>query len=370
VLADLLDDNAALHEVYPLMARARDPAGGLAQALRHVESLRERSAHATTREACAKLAAALEGLEEVADASSATLAEALRRTEAAMAAPTTASRERDILLLRIHLLRRALANAPAIPRIVHLIRTDDSSADLPLIQYLCYRSVLAHCKGYRVMLHTPALPQGRRWSTLLPDLDVRIGSTPQWLGDRRLVAAAHQSDVWRVRQVIEHGGFYFDWDLLLLRPPEALRSLVCVMALERKEPDYHEVLGVSMIGAEPGSTFLRKWLDEMPAVFNPRKYVSHSVVLAHRLAIELPSLVRVLDYRSFYDPGWSEGAMKWLFDPAERLPDERLRERLSAATGMHLFCSHANFVHWARELSEKDVEADRCNLAALLKPYL
>jgi hypothetical protein len=370
LLADLLEDNASLHEIYALMAQGRDPSSGLAQAMRHVESLRERSAQAPTREACAKLLAALESLKEVAASSREALAASLRRAESARTAPNTASPDRQVLLLSAHLLRRALAAEPGIPRIVHLVRTDDSAADLPLLQYLCYRSVLAHCKGYRVMLHTPALPQGKRWGALLPNLEVRIGVTPQWLGDRRLIAAAHQSDVWRLKQVIEHGGFYFDWDLLLLRPPERLRNLVCVMALERKEPDYDEVLGVSMIGAEAGSTFLQAWLDEMPAVFNPRKYVSHSVVLAHRLAIELPSLVRVLDYRSFYDPGWSESAMKWLFDASERMPDDALGERLSAATGMHLFCSHANFVHWARDMSEKDIAAGRCNLAAILRPYL
>jgi hypothetical protein len=280
-----------------------------------------------------------------------------------------------MLLLRQQLLRHRLlgigsANGSQIPLVVHLVKTDARTEDLPLLQYLCYRSILAHCKGYRIMLHTPEIPHGARWKKLLPHLEPNIAAPPQLLGNFRILGAAHQSDVWRVTQLIEHGGFYFDWDLLLLRSPQHLRSHVCVMALERMEQGYREVLGVSAIGAEPGSQFLNTWLGAMPSVFNPSQYVAHSTLLAHQLALELPSLVRVLDYRAFYYPGWGEQAMRWLFDPAECLPEDELHEHLAASTGVHLFSSHANFLHWARRTTEKDIEVPRCNLARLMCPYL
>ena len=152
----------------------------------------------------------------------------------------------------------------AIPHVIHLIRTDAKVDDLPLLQYLCYGSVLAHCKGYRIILHAPVAPRGVRWQKLLPHLELDLAPPPQYLGAHRLMGAAHQSDVWRLQQLIEHGGFYFDWDLLLLRSPEHLQRHVCVMALEKEEPGYREVLGASAIGAEPGSQFLTTWLDAMP----------------------------------------------------------------------------------------------------------
>ena len=370
MLADLLEDNAALHAVYPMLDGA-DPRQGVRDAIAHLRALSQRSPHEETRRACAQVVKALDGLDGIAPEAS-TLRNEIARAEAAAGDPRTARDEREVLLARRALVRHRLnrLDAPGIPRIVHLIRTDSSDQDLPLVQYLCYRSVLAHCAGWRVMLHTPAIPAGPRWSRLLPHVETQVGAPPQWLGDRRLVAAAHQSDVWRLQRLAEHGGFYFDWDLLLLRSPESLRAQSCVRALERKEDGYEEVLGVSAIGAEPAAVFLRTWLDEMPAVFNPRKYVSHSILLAHRLANQLPALVRVLDYRSFYDPGWSEPAMRWLFDPSEMLPEPDLRERLAAAYGMHLFCSHANFLRRAPALTEAQVESPRCNLAVLLRPYL
>jgi len=375
MLADLVGDNAILHQLYRLIAAQDDWAGNLRKAAEHIRSLQVQTVHQETRDSCQWLLAALAGLETLpAEQSLALLTVELQRGEAAMS-PATSTRERQILLLRQQLLRHRVldmvsANGAQIPQVVHLIKTDPRTEDLPLLQYLCYRSILAHCQGYRIMLHASEIPRGARWEKLLRHLEPNIAVPPQLLGNFRILSAAHQSDVWRLRQLIEHGGFYFDWDLLLLRSPQHLRSHVCVMALERQEPEYHEVLGVSAIGAEPGSQFLTTWLDAMPSVFNPSRYVAHSTLLAHDLALKLPSLVRVLDHRAFYYPGWGEQAMRWLFDPAECLSEDQLHEHLAASTGVHLFCSHANFVHWANRVTEKDIEVPRCNLAQLMRPYL
>ena len=375
-LADLLVDNASLHQIYPLIAERDDWTGNLRKATAHIRTVQRLSAHQETRDACRDLLLALAALEGLpAGHAVANLEFELQRDEASMYAPTTALGERDVLLAHQQLLRHRMLGMPpspgtGIPRIVHLIKTDAGNADLPLLQYLCYRSVLAHCEGYRIVLHAHEMPRGPRWNVLLPRVEVDLSMPPQLSGNLRLVAAAHQADVWRLKQVIANGGFYFDWDLLLLRAPEHLRNEVCVMALEGKEKGYDEVLGVSAIGAEPASPFLAAWLAAMPSVFNPRKYVSHSTVLARQLAIRLPSLVRVLDYRAFYYPGWTERAMRWLFDPAECLPEDELREHLGASTGIHLFCSHANFLRWSDGMTERDIASPRCNLATLMRPHL
>jgi hypothetical protein len=376
MLANLLDDSATFHQVYDLIAGQDDWAGSLQRATGQIRSLLVRTTHQETRTSYQWLLAALASLETLpAEQSPAFLTFELRRDQAVISHPSTSRRERDILLLRQQLLRHRLlgiseGNGSQIPRVVHLIKTDARTDDLPLLQYLCYRSILANCKGYRIMLHTHEIPRGARWETLLPQLELSIAVPPQRLGNQPILGAAHQSDVWRLQQLIEHGGFYFDWDFLLLRSPQRLRSHICVMALERMEQGYREVLGVSAIGAEPGSQFLATWLAAMPTVFNPSRYVAHSTVLAHHLALKLPLLVRVLDHRAFYYPGWGEQAMRWLFDPAECLPEDELNEHLAASTGIHLFSSHANFLHWARHVTEKDIESPRCNLARLMRPYL
>ncbi|MBX3672125.1 MAG: hypothetical protein KF776_04035 [Burkholderiales bacterium] len=369
-LADLLDDNAALQATHAILAGAGHATAGIEQALRLVRDIANATPHEDTRRACAVAEAALQGLPHY--NSPAAWQATLAREGASRARPETSLAERDVLLVRRQFLRDRLAGpaAPAMPRIAHLVKTDGSPGDLPLLPYLCYRSVLAQCAGWRFVLHAPARPRGPRWEALLPHLDLDIAAPPQWLGDRRLVAAAHQSDVWRVKSLVREGGFYFDWDLLLLRAPEGLRGEACVMALERREEGFDEVLGVSAIGARAGSAFLEAWLEAMPAVYNPSRYVAHSTVLARRLAMRHPSLVRVLGHRAFYHPGWTEPAMAWLLDPAQRLPPDELHGGLADCTGIHLFCSHANFLRWTRDFTERDIERPRCNLATLMQPYL
>ena len=375
-LAELAGAGAPLHAVYPLLAATDDCPGELERARAHILGLQAQAACREMREACQWMLAALASLETLpARPSAALLAAEMQRDEKVRSDPATPPRERRILLLRGQLLQRRWLgltrgdDAP-VPRIVHLVRTDAADDDLPLLQYLCYRSILAHCRGYRILLHAPAMPRGARWQALLGGMELCVGVPPQFLGAARLLGAAHQSDVWRLQALIAHGGFYFDWDVLLLRGPDHLRGEVCVMALERQEAGYHEVLGVAAIGAGPGSRFLAAWLEAMPRAFDPRHYVAHSTLLARQLALDLPMLVRVLDYRAFYDPGWTDAAARWLFDPAESLPEEALRERLGASTGIHLFASHPNIVRFSAHLTERDIAAPRCNLARLLQPYL
>jgi hypothetical protein len=359
-----------------LIAAPQDWAGNLGHATAFIRELQIRTAHQETRDSCALLLSALASLEAVpAEHSAGLLASELQRDQTALSQPSTSMRERDVLRFRQQLLRHRLLGMSAgaecqIPRVVHLIKTDPRTDDLPLLQYLCYRTVLGQCKGYRCILHASSMPQGARWQTLLPRLETDIGLPPQHLGNVPIIGAAHQSDVWRLQHLITHGGFYFDWDLLLLRPPDHLRGNVCVMALEGLEPGYREVLGVAAIGAEPGSQFLVTWLATMPSVFDPQRYVGHSTVLAHFLALKLLPLIRLLDHRSFYYPGWTERAMRWLFDPARCLPEDELQAHLGESTGIHLFCSHANFQQWAASMTEKDIESGRCNLTRLMRPYL
>lgn len=167
MLADLLDDNATMHVVYRSIAAPDDRPGNLRRAPAHIRSLLDRTAHQETRDACQWPLAAFASLELVpANQSAALLTAELQRGTAAMNAPATPVRERNILRLRRQLLQQRLAameqaNDAQIPRIVHLIKTDPRTDDLPLLQYLCYRSILAHCERYRIILHTAeCLPDG------------------------------------------------------------------------------------------------------------------------------------------------------------------------------------------------------------------
>jgi hypothetical protein len=64
MLADLLDDNAVIHQVYPWIGEQDDWAGNLRKAAEHIRSLQVRTAHQETRVSCQLLLAALASLEK------------------------------------------------------------------------------------------------------------------------------------------------------------------------------------------------------------------------------------------------------------------------------------------------------------------
>lgn len=378
MLIDTLGDNEALNGVFPLLAGP----GSVTDRLRRAETyLQETVGGLRAPSSITAGVRMLQTLRDIRDRIPEdtqplpALASALQDTGRRLQDAALPADERLGALERAQILRHladreADGSSARIPDTVHLIKTDGGDSDLPLIPYLCYRSVLAHCRGYRVILHAPRLPRGPNWESLLPYMEPDIGIPPQTIGPHRLELAAHQSDVWRVASLLREGGFYFDWDLLLLRSPESLRDDVCVMALEGAVPGYREVVGVSAIGARPGSVFLECWLNGMPHAFRPGQYVAHSTILAHDIANQLPSLIRLLPHRAFYHPGWTEPAMRWLFDPEERLPEDALDAQLEGCVGMHLFASHANFQRWAGELTLADVREGRNNLSLLLRRHL
>lgn len=289
---------------------------------------------------------------------------------AALAPGDWAQRRRMLTILQALQVACAARQPARIPRLVHLLKTDPDPERIHLVNYLAIKSIIRHCPDYRILLHTPQRPRGPLWERLLPALEVHLSIPPQTLGNQRLQLAAHQADVWRVALLIQYGGFYFDWDLILLASPGPLRDQVCVMAMEPVVPGYKEVLGVSAIGAQPQSVFLRLWLEQMPAAFDPRDYVAHSTLLARDLAMQFPAGVRVLPSDRFYQPGWTAEAMAWLFDP-HRLVDET--ERAAAmrnAIGIHLFESHENFLNAAGHLTLERLKTEHTNFSALVMPLL
>lgn len=376
MLRDALSFSAAVDEVYSRLSGKGTIAERLQAAGRFIESECAAFAGGAMAPARARWHRTLDEVHGLAPSgSAAALAGALQTTDTLLSDASLAPQERLRLLERAQVIRHLVwcgqqAKRGEIPRVVHLVKTDRSNDDLPLLPYLCYRSVLAQCRGYRVVLHTSERPTGPRWESLLPNIELDVQVPPQFLGPHRLQLAAHQSDVWRVQALIRDGGFYFDWDLLLLKRPEALRRHVCVMALEETVPGYREVLGVAAIGAQPGSVFLQCWLNAMPGAFDPQQYVKHSTMLTRDIALHAPALLRVLPWETFYYPGWTKEGMQWLFDPAFCCDEATLQTVLASTTGIHLFASHAHYLEWAVLFTEDEIRARRCNLAMLLQPLL
>jgi len=131
-----------------------------------------------------------------------------------------------------------------------------------------------------------------------------------------------------------------------------------------------EVLGVAVIMARPDSPFLKRFLTEMEKRFDgDRCYSCHSTILGRELAINHPGEVRVLNYTSFYYPGWTLDAMKLLFEPSLYTPGESMFPDRGTFYGMHLFESHENFQRYFPKITEDWIETTDTHFSVLMRKF-
>ncbi len=88
---------------------------------------------------------------------------------------------RRYLLITVQILDllQASPKARAIPKIIHLMKTDGDPHRLEPINFWSIKSILDKHPDYDVVLHTPLVPKGERWSSLLPRLQLNVHPTPQ-----------------------------------------------------------------------------------------------------------------------------------------------------------------------------------------------
>jgi hypothetical protein len=155
--------------------------------------------------------------------------------------------------------------------------------------------------------------------------------------------AAHQSDFLRLGYLVRDGGIYMDWDVISTAPIDDILYSPVVFGAEKKIIAYKEALGVAWIGARRGSPWLKRFLHEMGQQFRGKEcYTCASVQLAKTLSQTYPTGLRVLNYTSFYHPGWELDGVQRLCEPTQFS-----KNGPPLATGyfyaMHLFESHKNF---------------------------
>ena len=189
---------------------------------------------------------------------------------------------------------------------------------------------------------------------------VNVKPPPIKLGSKLAKNAAHQSDILRLELLLQHGGIYMDWDVLVTHSFDPLLNHNVVFGKEKIVPDHHEVLGVAVIMSRSGEKFLDLWQKHMEDDFNPETcYACHSVVLSRKLALIYPQSLTVLDYKSFYHPGWDKigELFKTLPHPFGSPENVKLTEEFFSGTfASHLFESSRNFYDVIPNITEEKIK--------------
>uniref|UniRef100_H2Y704 Alpha-1,4-N-acetylglucosaminyltransferase n=1 Tax=Ciona savignyi TaxID=51511 RepID=H2Y704_CIOSA len=174
--------------------------------------------------------------------------------------------------------------------------------------YMSILSVYEYHIPDLIIFHTNCEPNGTYWEALKTTIDSRMKivkrSPPTSIWGHTVKKVEHQSDVARLEILLEVGGIYMDDDVVVLKSLDSLRMEEMVLGEEN-----YDALANSVIMADPGSWFLRKWFSYYRD-FNDTKWSESSCFVPWSLWNLFPSALRVVKEKMLR-PNWEE--IKFLY---------------------------------------------------------
>ncbi|XP_076450396.1 uncharacterized protein LOC143286643 [Babylonia areolata] len=213
---------------------------------------------------------------------------------------TTLSPDDDAPCLKRVIRARCYDVNTRVPRLAHYVWFGKERRAMPLHFFVGVLSVVRFLRPCLIVFHGDLLPSGVLWQALVqlvPAILHLPTPRPREVFGRVIKVPEHSADVTRLRVLLEYGGVYLDTDQYLLRPVTDLLNDSTTIGIERPG----ENCGNGLIFSEPGSPFLRLWLERY-STFNDTQWAEHSTVVPYRLSREHPDLVRVV--RSFFTPNY------------------------------------------------------------------
>ncbi len=258
---------------------------------------------------------------------------------------------------------------------------------LHLVHYLCLESCRRVNRPRAICFHYRHEPYGPLWDRIRPHLALRSVPAANAIPDvgryetsdeGRLIrdagwTYAHEADFLRLSILLDEGGVYADMDNLFVRPlPARWLDKPFVLGEEAPLPGSDGVLRPSlcnaMMIAQPGSSFVRCWLERMPQVFDGT-WSRHSNQEAVRLWADMPEAVHIVPQTCFYKHAATRRGVRTLLEGHD--PDT------TGVYSVHLWAHlwwdarRTDFtnVH-AGEIDEEYVQTRRTTYAVLARRFL
>lgn len=270
-----------------------------------------------------------------------------------------------------------------IPRIYHFVfGLKPQTEPFHLAHYLALETCLQVNRPERLLLHYEHEPHGRWWKRIRDRIEHhRLPPRPPPFDPAAYddpgiapYSYAHRADFVRLEVLLRHGGVYADIDTLFIRPyPDALFDHACVLGREpavptKHSPDPASSLCNAVIFAEPGSAFVRRWLDRMQGAFDG-SWSAHSCQLPATLAAEHADEIHIEPQATFYPWVFSRADLRALFEDDAPAPPGAC----SAHLWEHLWwrpqrVDYSRFNH--ELLTESYVRRGRTTYARLARPFL
>lgn len=242
-----------------------------------------------------------------------------------------------------------------------------------VVYFLCLESCRRVNRPRAIHFHYFYEPYGPWWERIRPALDLHRVDPVTFVTRNQSywehpegafikqagLDYAHQADFLRLEILDRRGGVYADIDTLFVKPlPEDLfgREFVLGSEGEMRDPatgSRYDSLCNAFIMSRPGARFGRRWLEEMPELFDGT-WNRHSCYGASTLAERMPDAVHVVPRRYFYRYQWTPEDIALLL---EGLDDDH-----GDVYSIHLW----NHLWW--EPSRTDFS--RCHKGVLTEDYI
>ena len=195
----------------------------------------------------------------------------------------------------------------SVPNKVHYVWYADKDITFTFQQYLSVLSVHKFQKPEGIYFHTNKAPSGEYWEKTLkiPEFKVIHRERPKKIFDVEMKKAAFEtsdSDISRVKILIEEGGIYLDTDVWVLKSLDPLRKYDCVMGEEIANPVR---LGGSIVLANKNSAFLKLWMEHYLFDYRVGSWAYNSGTVPTKLYKQYPNILHVVKGKLLH-PSWVE----------------------------------------------------------------
>lgn len=181
-----------------------------------------------------------------------------------------------------------------VPKLVHYVMFN--------MKNFYFYNLLSVLSSYRILrpcfifIHGNVIPEGKWWNHLLdivPNIVFINTEIPHEIFQNKVNVIQHQSDVVRLRVMLEYGGIYMDTDQIALKSFDKFRKYQITLSKGTSKS-----IGNAVIIADKRAPFLRIWYLSY-YTFDDKQWGFHSCVLPFKLATLLPKLVNMEGYTFF-----------------------------------------------------------------------
>ena len=228
-----------------------------------------------------------------------------------------------------------------LPRLIHFIHgmvPPQGAGEFGLAEYLGLVTAQAHHPRHKLVLWYGHAPTGNPYweaATRLAEA-VRV-APPELVFGRPLHHPAHRADVLRLQVLMQHGGIYFDTDMLVLRPLDGLFIPAAGMGYQlHPHTGLPCGLGNAVILGRPRATFLQRWLESFEFFHSTGKdsaYDFYGVPMPLILARQYGGDITILPHTHFFRHSWDPAGLEAIFTQVVPMGDSHAQHLWASAAG-------------------------------------